>query len=215
MAQLNEMAGELNLALNDVDVLTIAGINTCKLMGVEQVSVSLLDSTGEMIDSRFINDKGLTDQKVTLPIAGTGVERIIQENRVVAWPDEAGIGDEELQQMSHLGVKAIIGAPLQVLGEMIGVISAPRFDRSLFTAEEKSLMSQISALTSSALQIHRLVDQATAQANREHVLHEISTRVRTAVDADTILRTAVRELGDALGRKTFIQLGGEVNRNGR
>jgi GAF domain-containing protein len=215
MAQLNEMAAEINLALNDVDVLTTAGITACKLMGAEQVSISLIDPGGQTMDNSFINTNGILPQKKTLPLAGSGAEKIMVENRLIVMPEEGDPDSAEIRQMGAMGVQGIMGAPLQVLGQVIGVLWVPRNDRPTFTAEEKSLMAQIAALTSSALQIHRLVDQATAQANREHVLHEISTRVRTAVDADTILRTAVRELGDALGRKTFIQLGGGSNGNGR
>ena len=36
---------------------------------------------------------------------------------------------------------------------------------------------------------------------------EITSRVRSSADPDTIARVAVRELGLALGRKTFIRLG--------
>jgi hypothetical protein len=40
-------------------------------------------------------------------------------------------------------------------------------------------------------------------------LREITARVHSSADADTILRTAVREVSNALGRKAFIQLGNE------
>jgi len=42
--------------------------------------------------------------------------------------------------------------------------------------------------------------------NEKRILREVTTRVRASVDADTILRTAVRELGNALGREAFIRL---------
>jgi hypothetical protein len=38
-------------------------------------------------------------------------------------------------------------------------------------------------------------------------LREITARVRNSTEPDTIVRTAVRELGTALGRRTFIRLG--------
>jgi GAF domain-containing protein len=39
------------------------------------------------------------------------------------------------------------------------------------------------------------------------VLRELTARVRSSSDPDTIVRTTVRELGMALGRRTFIRLG--------
>lgn len=52
----------------------------------------------------------------------------------------------------------------------------------------------------------KLLEEIQSTAQREQRLREITARVRSSSDADTILRTAVRELGDALGRKTFIRL---------
>jgi PAS domain S-box-containing protein len=52
----------------------------------------------------------------------------------------------------------------------------------------------------------KLLAEIQSTAEREQRLREITARVRSSSDADTILRTAVRELGNALGRKTFIRL---------
>lgn len=51
-----------------------------------------------------------------------------------------------------------------------------------------------------------LLSEIQSKAEHEQRLREIAGRVRASSDVDTILRTAVRELGDALGRKTFIRL---------
>jgi GAF domain-containing protein len=71
-------------------------------------------------------------------------------------------------------------------------------------------LRQIESLVGQAatvIQSIRLLDDATARARREQSLRQITTRVRTFVEPDMILRTAARELGDALGRKVTIQLG--------
>ena len=45
------------------------------------------------------------------------------------------------------------------------------------------------------------------RARREQTLREITARVRGSTDPDTIVRTALRELGNTLGRPTFVRLG--------
>ncbi|MEK6221890.1 MAG: hypothetical protein N2D54_06545, partial [Chloroflexota bacterium] len=42
---------------------------------------------------------------------------------------------------------------------------------------------------------------------RESLLRAITTRVHSSADADTIMRTAVRELSNALGREAYIEVG--------
>jgi PAS domain S-box-containing protein len=73
-------------------------------------------------------------------------------------------------------------------------------------------LRQVESLVGQAatvIQSIRLYEQAQAAAQRERILREVTTQVRASVDADTILRTAVRELGQALGRETFVRIGGQ------
>lgn len=51
-----------------------------------------------------------------------------------------------------------------------------------------------------------LISEVRSYAEREQALREITTRVRSTSDVDSILRIAVREVGDLLGRKTYIRL---------
>jgi PAS domain S-box-containing protein len=53
----------------------------------------------------------------------------------------------------------------------------------------------------------QLVQDIQARAHREQILREVTARVRSSTDPDTILRIAIRELGTALGRPSFVRLG--------
>lgn len=53
----------------------------------------------------------------------------------------------------------------------------------------------------------RLLEETARRAQREHLLREITARVRSSADIDTVMRTAVQEIGRALGRQAFIHLG--------
>jgi PAS domain S-box-containing protein len=57
------------------------------------------------------------------------------------------------------------------------------------------------------LERERLLQETQARAHREQTLREITARVRSSMDPDTIMRTAVRELGVVLGRPAFVRLG--------
>ena len=57
----------------------------------------------------------------------------------------------------------------------------------------------------------RLLVQAQSRARREQILREITSRVRATNDPDMIIRTAVRELGEALNMSTFIRMGSADN----
>jgi GAF domain-containing protein len=58
-----------------------------------------------------------------------------------------------------------------------------------------------------------LFEQVQARAYREQLLREVTARIRSAADADTIMQLAAKEVGRALGRPAFIYLGNSEKRN--
>jgi PAS domain S-box-containing protein len=70
--------------------------------------------------------------------------------------------------------------------------------------ENARLFEKQQALTSES---RHLLEQTQVRARREQILREVTARVRSSVDPDTIMRTAVQEVGKALGRPAFVYLG--------
>jgi GAF domain-containing protein len=58
-----------------------------------------------------------------------------------------------------------------------------------------------------ALQNARSYEQTQTRARHEQILRQITARVRGSTNPDAIVRAAVRELGTALDRPTFVRLG--------
>ncbi|MFN2283211.1 MAG: hypothetical protein ACK2UQ_02230, partial [Anaerolineae bacterium] len=54
----------------------------------------------------------------------------------------------------------------------------------------------------------RLLDETQRSAAQERLVGEVTSRIRETLDMNAILRTAVRELGEALpGSKVQVRLG--------
>jgi GAF domain-containing protein len=51
--------------------------------------------------------------------------------------------------------------------------------------------------------------QAQERLRREQILRQVADRIRGAVDVETVMRTTVQEVGQALRRSTFVYLGNE------
>jgi GAF domain-containing protein len=78
----------------------------------------------------------------------------------------------------------------------------------LYSEHDKDLMTTIAGQVAIAMENARLFKDAQARARREKILREITARIRATNDPEMIAKTAVRELGRALGVPTFIRLGG-------
>jgi GAF domain-containing protein len=68
------------------------------------------------------------------------------------------------------------------------------------------LLTSVAGQAAIAIENARLFEQIQARARRERILREVTAKVRSGADADTVMRTAVSDIGRALGRRTFVYL---------
>jgi GAF domain-containing protein len=123
-----------------------------------------------------------------------------------------GSGDarsEYLYEAKHLTANRaaanLQGAPLKNLdlpillrGMPIGSLSLGLAADRSFTTEEAAFINSVIDQAALALENARLLDEARQRAEQEKVAAGISSKVWASTDIDTILHTALKELGTAL-----------------
>lgn len=127
------------------------------------------------------------------------VEDVTQDPRINE-PTRAAI-------MALLGARSMVFVPLVYAGQWVGFVTM-LYDTPTSLSEE--LLRQLLGLTGQsavAIQSIQLLQEAQARAHREQILREVTAKVRSSTDMEAIMQTAARELGQALGRKTFVYLG--------
>ncbi|TAK12482.1 MAG: GAF domain-containing protein [Anaerolineae bacterium] len=207
---LNEMARAFTQSLDINTVSEVTYQYTSRLMDSDnfylglyhaeenEIEFKLFTEDGRRIpppEERFKLGVGLTDH-----IVKTRAPLLIEEN-VEAFLVGLGLTPRGRPALCWLGVPMLRGE------EVMGVIavqsySAPR----IYNQHDADLLSAVANQATVAINNARLFQQVQARARRETLLREITARVHSSADPDTILRTAVREVGSALGRETFIQL---------
>ncbi len=95
--------------------------------------------------------------------------------------------------------EAALVAPLTLRGEVIGALGLedPAGERH-WTEEEMLLVESVAEQLALALENARLLEETQRRAQRDHLVADITSKVRASSDMEGILRTAVRELGTAL-----------------
>lgn len=116
--------------------------------------------------------------------------------------------DERSRQyfLETLKVKSVISLPLVVDGRSIGGIVAQSRQAAIVSEAEIRKINSLLSQVTTVIQSKRLFEQVQEQAKREQALRQITSAVRGSTDPATIMRTAVRELGNVLGRKTVIRM---------
>ena len=89
-----------------------------------------------------------------------------------------------------------IEVPLTLREQIIGKINLAA--ETEWTPEQMNLVETVATQAALALENARLVEESQAVAQREHQLAEITSKIWTATNVDSILQTALRELGRAL-----------------
>jgi GAF domain-containing protein len=108
----------------------------------------------------------------------------------------------------HLPIVSFLGLPLLYQNRVRGFLAVSnRATGPTFDQAAEDLLGTFAAQATVTLENARLFQETQARARREQILREITARVRGSTDPDAIVRTAVRELGTALSRPTFVRLG--------
>jgi GAF domain-containing protein len=129
---------------------------------------------------------------------GQAIERALARQEIVIQSDT---GDGTGQ--------ATLVAPISLRGEVLGALGLhePGGER-WWTDDEVALIEALADQMALAIENARLLAETRQYAERERLIADISTQVRASTNVETILRTAIRELGRALRASDgLIQLG--------
>ena len=90
--------------------------------------------------------------------------------------------------------------PIMQSGEVLGVLGFDKTDECGNWSEEQiALISVLAEQLALAAENQRLLDETQTRASREQVTREITEQIRSTLDVNTILQTAVQEIGQVMG----------------
>ena len=101
----------------------------------------------------------------------------------------------------------IAAVPIKFRDQVIGVFNI-RSTTETISTEAISLIEEVADRLALALENARLLEETQQRAKRDRLIADITAQVRSSMDPEIILQTAVRELGTALGTdRAFVRLG--------
>ena len=97
------------------------------------------------------------------------------------------------------GAAAPILVPIKLRGETIGNLVVQAQHPGGWTADQMELAQAVADRVALSAENARLFDETSRRAERERLVTEITSRIRSTNDPDEMIRTAVEELRNALG----------------
>lgn len=116
--------------------------------------------------------------------------------------------DEEIASflIEQLEASSLVIFPLVAGDQWLGLLMARSIAPQDLTEADVRQIGSLVDQAAAVVQSIRLIEETQARAQQEQILRRVSERVYTAVDAESVLRTAVQEVGRVLGLEAFVYL---------
>jgi GAF domain-containing protein len=184
------------------DLLSALLERTRALLEVDTVAILLLDAErGELVARAAVGIEEEVEQGVRVPLGAGFAGRIAAERRPLFLPDvdEADVWNPLLRQK---GIKSLLGVPLLVESEPIGVLHVGSLTPRLFDEDEVELLRLVADRAAISIEHARLfeaeqqarrrlehvqavTDAALAHLDLEQLLGELLQRIRAILESDT------------------------------
>lgn len=129
------------------------------------------------------------------------------ESSDVIWQQvKAGIPVVVSSPLDDIGIEMSPGSallvPISVRSQVIGALHLPSpEDKYLWDEQNINLVKEVADQIGLALENARLLEQTQIRAEREHLVADITTKLRASNNPQEIIQTAARELSQALRAK--------------
>lgn len=98
--------------------------------------------------------------------------------------------------------------PLLFRNELLGILNVESEHVAAYTDNDEEMLGTLAGSLAAIIANARLLEQIRRQAERERLLHEITSKIRQSTDMHTILMTTIGELSRAANaRKAQIEIG--------
>lgn len=197
---LNEINNQIRSTLELEDILNSA----CRLLGVmlkcSRVSILVRESEDEdsFITKGEYNSGDYPKQlNIKVPVADNPhLKTLIEQPGVLAvtrFLEFPGIGEKTRELAASLNIKSMLACAIRYQGKVNGIIGLHQCDREReWTEWEAQLLEDVSCQLAIAINQAQLYRDIRQQAERESLLRLVIEQIRSTLDLNTILQTAVQ-----------------------
>ncbi len=199
---LNQINHQVRSTLDLDEVLQAA----CRLLGetfnCSRVSILVNESEeGDWLITRgeYKTDDYTSQLGTRVPLADNPhLHRLMSQAEPLAvtrFLEFPGLGEETLQLVRALGIKSMMAIATSYQGKINGIIGLHQCDLEREWSQwEQDLLEGVASQLAIAINQAQLYSATRAAAQRESLLRLITNQIRSTLDLNTVLKTAVREL---------------------
>lgn len=212
MALLNAVVTEASSTLDLRKALTGIIKQMAQALSLNDASIGLIDSKGmaSIVAELYAAEDGKSRLNTSPSPVDDYLKKALDSGQPLTLTDvpHLDLPADVKRAATARGTQTLTFIPLTAQDKVFGFASLHLAEAGReLNRDEMRLATAILTQVSIVVQNAQLFEQTRARARREQLLREITARVRGSTDPDSIMRTAVREIGQAFGVKSFIRMG--------
>ncbi len=100
--------------------------------------------------------------------------------------------------------------PMKLRGEIVGLLNVKTEEKRKWSSDEIDIVTAIVERAALSIESARLLEESRTAAEKERAISEMSAKISAGTEIETILKTAVRELGNQIGgAQITVEMGSE------
>jgi len=144
-----------------------------------------------------IRRRGMKSDLLTEPMELPGALEVTQSGNIY-------------QVQADKNNKSEMTLPMKLRGEVVGVLNIKTDGNRVWSTDEMDIITAIIERAALSIETARLLDESQKRAVREQTISQMSARIGAGTEIETILKTAVRELGAQIGgAQITVEIGNE------
>ena len=203
LARLVEVSVTLNSTLELEPLLQYILDSAVELLNCEAVSILLYDERSEQLHFAAVTGSDPDElSKIPVPLDRSIAGKIFTENNSLVINDVARDSRHysEVGDQTQIEIRSLLGVPMRIRKQKVGVIEAINKERELFTYSDVKLLSIIASLAAVAINNARLVQELQDANTQLSEADEMKSRFMAVASHE--LRTP---LGIIMGYATFLK----------
>lgn len=219
LAVINEVAQIVAQETDRLKLLTAVHDQIQRIMTVDSYFVALYHEKTNTVEYPYAYDDNRVFSVPSEPLdEKSKMNQVIKTAKPIYfnWTQEEITEMREKDEMTYVGDNqsipaSLIFVPLLLGQDVLGVLSVQANGINTYNQADVDLLSGIANHVALSLENNRLLTETRQAAEREQRMREISATINTAIDAESVLQTAAREIGRAIGVETYVYLTPDKN----
>jgi GAF domain-containing protein len=189
------MAQEINFS----DLFRVVHTEIERIMGEIDFMIAIYDKLHDLIEIPYACEDGEMLYIQPFPLGDGLTSILIKTGQSLRIDENVEHRARELGATVGTPAKSWLGVPLIVSGEPIGaMIMQDLHQERRFSEGEHRLLSILAGQVAVAIRNVILLEKEKLRGEREHLLNEISSKIRQPIDLSSILEITANELGVSL-----------------